>query len=78
LGFEKEKFWVNSKYTLTSKQENISESFGETSTPGYNVIDLRLRVVLFENLTLGVADLNVFDETYHNHLNFPLMNLVEI
>ena len=77
LGFEKEKFWVNANYTLTSKQENISESFGETSTPGYNVMDLRLGVVPFKNLTLGVAALNVFDETYHNHLNFSFNNQAE-
>lgn len=74
LGFEKEKFWVNVNYTLTSKQDDISESFGETSTLGYNVMDLRLGVVPFKNLTLGVAALNVFDETYHNHLNFSFNN----
>jgi iron complex outermembrane receptor protein len=74
LGFEKEEFCINANYTLTSKQENISESFGETPTPGYNVMDLRLGVVPFKNLTLGAAALNVFDETYHNHLTFPFNN----
>ena len=57
-------------YTQTSKQDNISASFGETSTPSYEVMDIRLGVVPFKNLTLGVAALNVFDQTYHNHLNF--------
>jgi len=74
LGFEKERFWLNVNYTLTSKQDNISESFGETSTAGYEIMDIRLGVVPFKNLTLGVAALNVFDETYHNHLNFSFKN----
>ena len=74
IGFEKEKFWVNATYRITSKQDNISLSFGETTTPGYEVMDLRLGVVPFKNLTLGVAALNVFDETYYNHLNFSFNN----
>ncbi|MGB5206052.1 TonB-dependent receptor domain-containing protein [Eudoraea sp.] len=74
LGFEKDKFWVNANYTLTSRQENIAESFGETSTPGYNVFDLRLGVIPIKNLTLGVAALNVFDVTYYSHLNFSFRN----
>ncbi|MCP4978430.1 MAG: TonB-dependent receptor [Maribacter sp.] len=77
LGFEKEKFWANVHYTLTSKQDNISESFGETSTPGYEVMDIRLGVVPIKNLTLGIAALNIFDETYHNHLNFSFKNQVD-
>ncbi len=74
LGFEKERFWVNAIYRITSEQNNISTSFGETSTPGYEVMDLRLGVVPFKNFTLGVAALNVFDETYYNHLNFSFNN----
>ena len=74
LGFEKERFWCNANYTITSKQDNISTSFGETSTDGYRVLDLRLGVVPIKNLTLGVAALNVLDETYNNHLNFSFNN----
>ena len=74
LGFEKEKFWINANYTLTSEQDNIAPSFGEQVTPSYEVLDLRLGVVPFKNLTLGVAALNVFDKTYSNHLNFAFNN----
>ena len=74
FGFEKERFWVNAIYRITSAQNDISTSFGETRTPGYEVMDLRLGVVPFKNLTLGVAALNVFDATYHNHLNFSFNN----
>ena len=74
LGYEKESFWVNVDYTITSKQENIALSFGETSTPGYETMDVRLGVVPLKNLTLGVAVFNMFDETYSNHLNFAFNN----
>ena len=74
LGFEQEKIWANAIYTLTSKQANISESFGETSTAGYEVLDVRLGFIPINNLTLGVAALNVFDKNYHNHLNFSYKN----
>ncbi|OWW23698.1 TonB-dependent receptor [Zobellia sp. OII3] len=74
LGFEKEKFWANANYTLTSKQDHIASSFGETETDGYNTLDIRLGVIPFKNITIGVAALNVFDTTYHNHLNFAFNN----
>ena len=74
LGFENEKYWANAQYNLTSKQSNIAESFGETETDGYQTLDIRLGVLPFKNATLGFAVLNVFDETYHNHLNFSFTN----
>ncbi|MDE3740891.1 TonB-dependent receptor domain-containing protein [Maribacter polysaccharolyticus] len=74
LGYEVERFWVNANYRITSEQDNIAASFGETVTPGYEVMDLRLGIVPLKNLTLGVAALNVFDVTYHNHLNFSFNN----
>ena len=74
FGFEKEKFWVNANYTLTAKQDNIAPSFGEQETPSYEILDLRLGVIPFKNLTLGVAALNILDKTYSNHLNFAFNN----
>tara|TARA_R110002051_G_scaffold48308_2_gene95346 strand:+ start:100514 stop:102811 length:2298 start_codon:yes stop_codon:yes gene_type:complete len=74
LGYEQEKFWINANYTITSRQEDIAPSFGEQVTPGYEVMDLRLGIVPFKNVTLGVAALNVFDKTYNNHLNFAFNN----
>lgn len=74
FGFEKEKYWANAQYNVTSKQENISRSFGETETGGYQTLDIRLGVKPFKNVTVGVAALNVFDEVYNNHLNFSFTN----
>lgn len=76
IGLEKEKYWVNAKYNITSKQSNIAESYGETETDGYNTLDIRLGVKPIKNVTLGVAAINVFDEMYHNHLNFSFKNQV--
>ncbi len=76
IGLEKENYWVNARYNITSKQSNISESYGETETDGFQTLDIRLGVKPIKNVTLGLAAINVFDETYHNHLNFALKNQV--
>ena len=43
-------------------------------TAGYEILDLRFGVKPFKNVSLGVAVLNVFDQTYHDHLNFSFNN----
>ncbi|NRD22633.1 TonB-dependent receptor [Winogradskyella litoriviva] len=74
FGFEKPKFWANVQYNIVATQHNISPSYGETKTDGYQTMDLRLGVKPFHNLTLGVAVINAFDKTYNNHLNFSFTN----
>jgi iron complex outermembrane receptor protein len=74
FGFEKEKLWANAQYKVVSKQDNISESFGEIATADYQTLDLRFGGIPFKNITLGVAVLNVFDEGYNSHLNFSFTN----
>lgn len=74
FGINKDKFWGNMQYNVVSKQDNISESFGETETEGYQTLDLRLGIKPTPNITLGVAAINVFDEAYNNHLNFSFTN----
>ncbi|SFZ92314.1 iron complex outermembrane recepter protein [Flaviramulus basaltis] len=74
LGLEKPTYWANFQYNVTSKQDHISSSFGETETNGYQTLDISLGVKPYKNLTLGVAALNVFDEAYNNHLNFSFTN----
>lgn len=59
---------------MVSKQDNISESYGETSTAGYQTLDLRFGGKPLKNITLGVAVLNVFDKGYNSHLNFSFTN----
>lgn len=74
LGFQKEKFWGNVQYNLVSKQDNISKSFGETETSGYQTLDARFGLSPIKNITLGIAVINIFDEHYNNHLNFSFTN----
>jgi len=74
LGYKKEKFWVNGQFNIVSEQTNIAETFGETSTPAWSTFDIRLGVKPIDRLTIGVAGLNIFDEEYHNHLNFSYIN----
>ena len=74
MGIDKTKYWANIQYNVVSKQDHISRSFGETSTDGYQTLDIRLGVKPTENITLGVAMINAFDEAYNNHLNFSFTN----
>lgn len=74
IGFQKEKFWGNVQYNVVSKQENISKTFGETETNGYETLDMRFGVKPLKDVTLGLAVLNVFDEAYNSHLNFSFTN----
>lgn len=74
LGLKRDTCWATIQYNVTSKQENIAESFGETTTAGYETLDAKFGVKPLKNITLGVAALNIFDEAYNNHLNFSFTN----
>ncbi|WP_456441251.1 TonB-dependent receptor domain-containing protein [Psychroserpens sp.] len=74
VGLEKEKYWANIQYNISSKQSDISRSFGETETDGYQTLDARFGLIPIENITLGFAVINAFDEAYNNHLNFSFTN----
>lgn len=74
VGFEKDMFWANAQYNVISKQNNISKSFGETKTDGYQTLDVRLGAKPIKNITVGLAALNVFDKAYNSHLNFSFTN----
>ena len=74
FGFEKEKVWANLDYTITSTQDQISTSFSEQQTAGYETLDLRLGIMPIKNIQVGLAVINLFDENYNNHLNFSFVN----
>ncbi len=74
LGFEKDIYWASMNYTITSKQDEIALSFGEQETAGYETLDVKFGVEPIEDLNIGFAVLNIFDETYNNHLNFSFVN----
>lgn len=74
FGLDKELFWAKAQYNITSKQDHISKTFGETETAGYETFDIKMGATLLKKFTLGIACLNMFDETYTNHLNFSYRN----
>ncbi|UKM65691.1 TonB-dependent receptor [Flavobacteriaceae bacterium GSB9] len=74
LGLKKESYWATINYNVTSRQEHIAPSFGETVTDGYETLDLRLGFKPIKKLSVGLAALNIFDENYNNHLNFSFTN----
>ena len=74
LGYEREKIWARTTYTLTSEQSEIAASFGEQVTEGYGILDFRFGAKPFKHFTLGVAAMNILDKTYNNHLNFSFVN----
>lgn len=73
-GFENEKFWANIQFNSIASQNKIAPSFGEVKTPGYQTVDIRAGVRLLDQLSVGLSGLNIFDKTYHDHLNFAFRN----
>ena len=74
FGFEKKKFWANATFNLVSKQDKIAESIGETYTKGYETLDIRVGLKPIKKISVGLATINVFDQTYNDHLNFSFNN----
>ena len=74
LKYELEKYWLRIDQNFVSAQTDIAPSFGETTTPAYQTTDIRAGVSPFKGVTLGMAAINVFDETYSDHLNFSFVN----
>ncbi|HRO07485.1 MAG TPA: TonB-dependent receptor [Saprospiraceae bacterium] len=73
-GFDNNRLWYNLMLNVVAAQDNISPSFGESQTPAYRTLDLKLGYKPWDNVSLGVAGLNIFNATYHNHLNFSFRN----
>lgn len=77
LLFEKEMHWLRTNHSITSKQDHLATSFSEQETAGYNTFDLRLGIKPIKNIILGLAVLNLFNETYSSHLNFAFRNTTD-
>ena len=74
LKWEKSKYWVDVRSLIEAKQDRYSESFGETETPGYYILDIRAGIKPVKGLSIGFAALNILDKAYYNHLNFSYKN----
>lgn len=51
------------------EQSRISEEFGETPTPSFSLLDLKLSYQLTNSARITAGVNNLFDENYYEHLN---------
>ncbi|WP_299524516.1 TonB-dependent receptor [Winogradskyella sp.] len=51
------------------EQARISEEFGETETPAFSVLDIRLAYQFSNSARITAGINNAFDENYYEHLN---------
>lgn len=73
LAYNSKTYWAELAYQMVSKQDELSTSFGEVETPGWNTLDFKAGFN-YKSYQFGVAALNIFDEFYNNHLNFAFTN----
>ncbi len=50
------------------KQDRIAQSFGETATPSFSLVDVSLNYRINKHLEVNAAVNNLLDETYYEHL----------
>ena len=51
------------------EQSRISTEFGETVTPAFSILNVRLSYELSKNIRFSAGVNNLFNETYYEHLN---------
>ncbi|MCU4174675.1 TonB-dependent receptor domain-containing protein [Carboxylicivirga sp. N1Y90] len=56
-------------FRYVTKQDRISEEYGETATPDFSLLDLKLGYAISEKLKVNAMVNNLLDETYYEHLN---------
>jgi iron complex outermembrane receptor protein len=57
-----------------AKQSRIANSYGETETPGFNVLDAKLSWQINEVLTAAGGVQNIIDTAYYEHLTRSVHN----
>ena len=68
------RFWAEIDGRFVAEQNRIAESFGETETPGFSVINLLANVNISRYLGLNLGIRNLFDKNYYEHLNRRYIN----
>jgi iron complex outermembrane receptor protein len=51
------------------KQDRIASSYGETISPAFNVIDVKISWLATKTITANGGILNLFDTAYYEHLS---------
>ena len=71
---ERTSWWIQTDMRIVGAQNRISERFDEQTTSGFSTLDIRLGAEIIDNLSLGIAVLNLFDTNYREHLNRAYRN----
>jgi iron complex outermembrane receptor protein len=51
------------------QQDRISNTYGETETPSFSIVDMKASYIALPKLNLGIGIQNIFDVAYYEHLN---------
>jgi len=60
------------RFRQVATQRRVSAPFGETRTPGFSLLDLRLAYSPSPWLRLDLGASNLFDVHYYEHLSRPV------
>ena len=77
LKYEKPDYWGEFKGRIVAAQERVSESFNESTSPGFSVFDLVAGYSPIKNIDLTFALKNMFNANYYEHLSRPYKNQSE-
>jgi iron complex outermembrane receptor protein len=69
------KFFLGNRFVFA--QERIAESFGESVSEAFNVLDMSIFFKPIDQITFGFAVDNILDENYYEHTGRPYKNLDE-
>lgn len=56
-------------FRYVSEQSRVSNEFGETATPSFALLDIKIGYNISDKLTINSGVNNVLDENYYEHLN---------
>jgi iron complex outermembrane receptor protein len=56
-------------FRQVTEQTRISSEYGETRTPGFELLDFKLSYLFFNKIRLSAGILNIFDIDYYEHLS---------
>lgn len=72
--FMKNKLRAEASFRHAFAQNRIAESYGETKSPAFNVVDLNTSYKIIPALSFSFSIKNVFDEAYYEHLARSIRN----
>jgi iron complex outermembrane receptor protein len=75
LFYKAEKLQTGIKALIAAEQNRVSQSFSESTSPGYAVLDFMLDYRPFKLLELNASVNNIFDINYAGHLSRAYNNM---